>query len=293
MTSPACIAEAPEARPLAGRVALITGSTSGIGLGIARALAAKGADVVLNGFGDPKDIADVQASIAQSFGVLAHYSGADLSKADAIAQMFDEITATGPGRLDILVNNAGIQYVAPVTEFPPAKWDQILALNLTAAFHTMRLAIPLMRQGGYGRIINIASAHGLVASPFKSAYVAAKHGLIGLTKNRRARDGGRADHLQRRLPGLCLHPARGAPDRGPGQGPRHRPRGGDPRRAPGPAAQQAFRHRRGDGRADRLPLQPRRHVDHRRGLARRWRLDRPLNEATDEISQNHARAPGG
>ena len=169
-------------RALAGRVALVTGSTSGIGLGIARALAARGAEIVLNGFGDPDEIAAAQASIAQDFAVQARYSGADLSKAGAIAAMFDEIAATGSGRLDILVNNAGIQHVAPITEFPPAKWDQILALNLTAAFHTMRLAIPLMRQGGYGRIVNIASAHGLVASPFKSAYVAAKHGLIGLTK---------------------------------------------------------------------------------------------------------------
>jgi len=174
-------APAPD-RPLHGRSALITGSTSGIGLGIARALAAKGADVILNGFGDRQEIQKAQADITSEFGVLAGYSGADLSKPDAIAAMFDEITATGPGRLDILVNNAGIQYVAPIVDFPTAKWDQILALNLTAAFHTMRLAIPLMRQNGYGRIVNIASAHGLVASPFKSAYVAAKHGLLGLTK---------------------------------------------------------------------------------------------------------------
>ena len=148
----------------------------------ARALAAQGADVVLNGFGPPEDIQRTRDDIARDFGVSTGYSAADLSKPDAIAAMFDDILASGPGRLDILVNNAGVQHVAPITEFPLAKWDQILAINLSAAFHTIRLAIPLMRQGGYGRIVNIASAHGLVASPFKSAYVAAKHGLIGLTK---------------------------------------------------------------------------------------------------------------
>jgi 3-hydroxybutyrate dehydrogenase len=169
-------------RPFAGRRALVTGSTSGIGLGIARALAAKGADVVLNGFGDPHDIARVRAEVAAEFGVTVDYSGADLSQPSAIAAMFDELFSGPKARLDILVNNAGVQHVAPIVEFPLAKWDLIIALNLSAAFHTMRLAIPLMRQGGFGRIVNIASAHGLVASPFKSAYVAAKHGLIGLTK---------------------------------------------------------------------------------------------------------------
>ncbi len=178
-------APAPSVQPrnaLSGRRALVTGSTSGIGLGIARALAAKGADVVLNGFGDRHGIQRIQDEIAAAFGVRVGHSDADLSQPAAIGLMFDELQATGSGRLDILVNNAGIQHVAPIVAFPPAKWDQILALNLSAAFHTMRLAIPLMRQGGYGRIVNIASAHGLVASPFKAAYVAAKHGLIGLTK---------------------------------------------------------------------------------------------------------------
>jgi 3-hydroxybutyrate dehydrogenase len=170
------------ARPMTGRCALVTGSTSGIGLGIARALAAKGADVVLNGFGDAHDIERYQAEIAAEFGVTAEYSGADLSKPAAIEAMFAETIDARFGRLDILVNNAGVQFVAPIVDFPTARWDQIIALNLTAAFHTIRLAIPLMRRGGFGRIVNIASAHGLVASPFKSAYVAAKHGLLGLTK---------------------------------------------------------------------------------------------------------------
>ncbi len=171
-----------KARPLSGRCALVTGSTSGIGLGIARALAAKGADVVLNGFGNALDIQRAQAEIVADFGVLAEYSDADLSNPTAISEMFDDLFATRKGCLDILVNNAGVQHVAPLTEFPPAKWDQIMAINLSAAFHTMRLAIPMMRRSGFGRIVNVASAHGLVASPFKSAYVAAKHGLIGLTK---------------------------------------------------------------------------------------------------------------
>ena len=182
MTSPASLPTGAPSHLLRGRAALVTGSTSGIGLGIARALAAQGADIVLNGFGAPEDIERTREAIAADFGVSTSVSAADLSNPDAITGLFNDIMTAGPGRLDILVNNAGVQHVAPITEFPPAKWDQILAINLSAAFHTMRLAIPLMRQGGYGRVVNIASAHGLVASPFKSAYVAAKHGLIGLTK---------------------------------------------------------------------------------------------------------------
>lgn len=168
-------------RELEGRTALVTGSTSGIGLGVARVLAAHGADIVLNGFGAPDAIEAERASIAEDFGVSVDYSNADMSRADAIAAMIEQVMATS-GRLDILVNNAGVQHVAPIAEFPVEKWDLILAINLTAAFHTTRLALPHMRQAGFGRIVNIASAHGLVASPFKSAYVAAKHGLLGLTK---------------------------------------------------------------------------------------------------------------
>ena len=169
------------AREFAGKVALVTGSTSGIGLGIARTLAKSGATVVLNGFGKPEDIADAKRTLEQEFAVKVAYSGADMTDPDAIAMMIATIVGE-QGRLDILVNNAGIQYVAPITEFPPAKWEQILALNLSSAFHTIRLALPIMRGNGFGRIVNIASAHGLVASPFKSAYVSAKHGILGLTK---------------------------------------------------------------------------------------------------------------
>ncbi len=156
---------------LEGKTALVTGSTSGIGLAIARAHAGEGAKVVLNGFGDPAEIAKLQAELG------ADYSGHDLTKAAEIGEMM-----AAAGEVDILVNNAGTQHVAPIDEFPVDKWDLILALNLSAAFHTIRLALPAMKHKGWGRIINTASAHSLVASPNKSAYVAAKHGIAGLTK---------------------------------------------------------------------------------------------------------------
>jgi 3-hydroxybutyrate dehydrogenase len=168
-------------RALDGKVSLVTGSTSGIGLGIARALAAAGSSIVLNGFGKPDEIAATRWQLADQFGVQVQYSPADMSKADAIEEMIAGVL-TSFGRLDVVVNNAGIQHVAPIAEFPVEKWQLILAINLSSAFHTTRCALPAMRAHGWGRIINIASAHGLVASPFKSAYVAAKHGLIGLTK---------------------------------------------------------------------------------------------------------------
>ena len=169
------------ARPLAGKGALVTGSTSGIGLGIARSLAAAGADVMLNGFGDAGSIATLRDGLEREFGVTVGHSGADMSRPDEIQAMLAEATRL-LGTVDILVNNAGIQHVAPLAEFPVESWDRIVAINLTAAFHTMRAAIPGMTARGWGRIVNVASAHGLVASPFKSAYVAAKHGLVGLTK---------------------------------------------------------------------------------------------------------------
>jgi 3-hydroxybutyrate dehydrogenase len=166
---------------LTGKTALVTGSTSGIGLGIARALAAQGANIVLNGFGD------VEAAKAEfrgfaAKGVRIGYHGADMSRPDEIAAMVKH--AEGEfGRVDVLVNNAGIQHVAPVDEFPPERWDAIIAINLTSAFHTTRLALPGMKRRNWGRILNIASTHGLVASAQKSAYVASKHGLVGFTKS--------------------------------------------------------------------------------------------------------------
>ena len=156
---------------LKGKRALVTGSTSGIGLAIARALQEQGADIVLNGFGDAEEI----ASLCEELG--ATHSGADLTYVSQIEAMMAEA-----GGIDILVNNAGMQFVSPVEDFPVAKWDQIIALNLSAAFHTSRLAVPHMKERGWGRIINTASAHSLTASPFKSAYVAAKHAIAGLTK---------------------------------------------------------------------------------------------------------------
>jgi 3-hydroxybutyrate dehydrogenase len=164
-----------------GKTALITGSTSGIGLGIARLLAARGAHIVLNGFGDADQIAQLRAEIAKAHGVNVMYDGADMSRADEIETMMAR--AIGEfGLIDLLINNAGIQHVAPVDSFPLDKWNAILAINLSAAFHTTRLALPAMKRNGFGRIVNVASAHALVASPFKSAYVAAKHGIAGFTK---------------------------------------------------------------------------------------------------------------
>src|SRR5215813_1849517 len=170
-------------KPLAfaGKTALVTGSTSGIGLGIARELARDGANIVLNGFGDAAEIERTRAGLASEHRVKVLYDAADMTKPDAIASMVKRAAAE-LGGVDILVNNAGIQHVAPVDDFPPDKWDAILAINLSSSFHTVRTALPGMKKKGWGRIVNIASAHALVASPFKSAYVTAKHGLAGFTK---------------------------------------------------------------------------------------------------------------
>ena len=167
--------------PLKGRNAVVTGSTSGIGLAYARALAAEGANIVINGFGDAAVIEKERAGIEAEFGVKAAYSPADMTKPDEIAQMiaFGEKTF---GSVDILINNAGVQFVSPIEDFPVEKWNQIIAINLSSAFHAMRAAIPGMKARKWGRIISTASAHSLVASPFKAAYVTAKHGLLGLTK---------------------------------------------------------------------------------------------------------------
>jgi 3-hydroxybutyrate dehydrogenase len=178
--SPASRSGVPTRR-LAGRVAIVTGSTSGIGLGIARALAADGAALLLNGFGEPAAVERTRRELAEEHGVAVRYSAADMSDPVQIGGMVAQ--AEGElGAVDILVNNAGIQHVAPIEDFPGAKWDVILAVNLSAAFHAVRAAFAGMKARGFGRVVNIASAHGLVASPFKSAYVAAKHGIVGLTK---------------------------------------------------------------------------------------------------------------
>jgi 3-hydroxybutyrate dehydrogenase len=166
---------------LKGKTALVTGSTSGIGLGYARALAAQGVNVTINGFGDKDEIEKLRVGIEKEFGVRAFYSPADMTKPEEIADMV-RLTEKTFGSLDILINNAGIQHVAPIEEFPVEKWNQIIAINLSSAFHTIRAAIPGMKARKWGRVINTASAHSLVASPFKVAYVSAKHGLAGLTK---------------------------------------------------------------------------------------------------------------
>jgi 3-hydroxybutyrate dehydrogenase len=162
---------------LSGKTAVITGSNSGIGLGIAREFARAGADVVLNSFTDTDEDHALAREIAESCGVQARYIQADMSKADECRALIEQA-----GTCDILVNNAGIQHVAPIPEFPTEKWDAIIAINLSSAFHTTAVALPVMRKAGWGRVINISSAHGLTASPFKSAYIAAKHGIVGLTK---------------------------------------------------------------------------------------------------------------
>ena len=164
-----------------GKTALVTGSTSGIGLGIARRLAAGGANLVLNGFGDAGEIERLRADLAREHGVTITYDGADMSKAEAIETMMQKAIARF-GSVDLLVNNAGIQHVAPIDEFPLDQWNAIIAINLSATFHTTRIALAAMKKKRWGRIVNIASAHALVASPFKSAYVAAKHGVAGFTK---------------------------------------------------------------------------------------------------------------
>ena len=168
-------------KTLSGKTALVTGSTSGIGLGIARSLAAEGANVLLNGFGDAADIEQLQADLSKEFGVQVAYHNADMTKPAEIEAMIG-FAGEKFGGVDVLVNNAGIQYVANVEDFPTEKWDAIIAINLTSAFHTSRLVLPRMRSNNWGRIINLASTHGLVASAGKSAYVAAKHGLVGFTK---------------------------------------------------------------------------------------------------------------
>lgn len=162
---------------LKGKTAIITGSNSGIGLGVAREMAKDGANVILNSYTDRTEDHDLAAAIAKEFGVSARYIQADLSNGDQARHLVEQA-----GQCDILVNNAGIQHVAPIEDFPTAKWDAIIAINMSSAFHTTAVALPMMRKAGWGRVINIASAHGLTASPYKSAYVAAKHGVVGMSK---------------------------------------------------------------------------------------------------------------
>jgi 3-hydroxybutyrate dehydrogenase len=186
---------------LSGKTAVITGSNSGIGLGVAEELARAGANVVLNSFTDRPEDHALAADLAARFGVTARYIAADMSNGDACRNLVAQA-----GACDILVNNAGIQHVAPVDEFPVDKWNQIIAINLNSAFHTSAVALPLMRAKGWGRIINIASAHGLTASPFKSAYIAAKHGVVGLSKTVALETAGQGITCNAICPGYVLTP---------------------------------------------------------------------------------------
>lgn len=186
---------------IAGKTAIVTGSTSGIGLGIAEALAGAGAHVVLNSFTDTAEDHALAADMSGRHGVPVRYIRADMSKGDECRALIEQA-----GACDILVNNAGIQFVAPIPDFPVAKWDAILAINLTSAFHTTAVALPMMRRAGWGRIVNIASAHGLTASPFKAAYVAAKHGLVGLSKVTALETAGEGITCNAICPGYVLTP---------------------------------------------------------------------------------------
>lgn len=190
---------------LKGRVAIVTGSTSGIGLGIARGLAADGCDIMLNGFGDPCEIEKIRAGMEKELGVKALFNGADLSKGEQCAQLVADAEKR-LGKVDILVNNAGIQHVSPVESFPVERWDAIIAVNLSSSFHTIRGALPGMQARGWGRIINVASAHGLVASVNKAGYVSAKHGLMGLTKVVALENAGKGITCNAICPGWVLTP---------------------------------------------------------------------------------------
>jgi 3-hydroxybutyrate dehydrogenase len=195
----------PQDKPLQGKAAIVTGSSSGIGRAIAHALAAQGANIMTNGFGDkPETIAALKSEIT-AYGVKVEYNPADVTKTDQIDAMVDA-TVKAFGSFDILVNNAGIQFVSPIDKFPLEKWDAILATNLTSAFYTTRRAIPLMTSKNWGRIVNIASAHGLVASPNKAAYVAAKHGLVGFTKVTALETAGKGVTCNAICPGYVMTP---------------------------------------------------------------------------------------
>jgi 3-hydroxybutyrate dehydrogenase len=189
---------------LKGKSVVITGSTSGIGLGIARGFAREGCNLLLNGLGDPRQIEQMRSGLEKEFGVAVRYSGADMIRPAEIESMI--AAADGLGGVDVLVNNAGIQHVAAVEEFPVEQWDRILAVNLSSAFHAIRASLPRMKRKGWGRIVNIASAHGLVASPFKSAYIAAKHGLVGLTKTVALETAGKGITCNAICPGYVLTP---------------------------------------------------------------------------------------
>ena len=261
---------------LSDKVALVTGSTSGIGLGIARAFAAAGANVMLNGFGDKALIDKLLAEFESKYKIRAAHSAADMSKPAEIAEMVAH-AARELGGVDILVNNAGIQHVAPVEEFPLEKWDAVIAINLSAAFHAIRAALPNMKARNWGRIINIASTHGLVASAQKAAYVAAKHGILGLTKVVALETATSGSHVQRDLPRLGADAACAEADRRSRCAGKDRSRCRKGEAARRKAAVARVRHTGANRRRSAFPVLCRRRADPRhRAAGRRW-LDRPMS----------------
>jgi 3-hydroxybutyrate dehydrogenase len=263
------------ARRLSGKSAIVTGSTSGIGLGIAATLAAEGCKVMLNGFGDKAEIERIRSDLASRHRVETAFSAADMSKPEDIRQMVAD-SDKALGGVDILVNNAGIQFVAPIEAFPDDRWDSIIAINLSAAFHAIKAAVPAMKARAYGRIVNIASAHGLVGSEGKAAYVAAKHGLVGLSKVVALDYANHGITCNAICPGRVLTPPRSEADRGPRQAGWHRRREGQAEPPQGEAADVAILHVRTSRRADRLPGQRSGRGDNRNRAAHGWRLDRAV-----------------
>ena len=261
---------------LTGKTAVVTGSTSGIGLAYARAFAGAGANIVINGMGAPADIEKERSGIETDFKVKAVHSPADMTKPAEIAEM----VALGEktfGSVDVLVNNAGIQFVSPIEEFPIEKWDAIIAINLSSAFHGIRAAVPGMKKRGWGRIINTASAHSLVASPFKSAYVSAKHGIAGLTKTVALELATFKITCNCISPGYVWTPLVEHQIPGDHEGAQHDQGAGHQRRAAGRAADQGVRHLRAGRSSGAVSVRRRRGADHRRQPLDRRRLDRGVD----------------
>jgi 3-hydroxybutyrate dehydrogenase len=278
---------------LKGKTALVTGSTSGIGLGIAKGLARQGAHVVLNGFGDAQGpCAEVRAAAAQAgHEVRVEYHGADMSRPADIEEMM-AFAARELGRVDILVNNAGIQHVASTEDFPVERWDSILAINLSSAFHTTRLALPAMKAANWGRIINVASVHGLVASAQKAAYVAAKHGVVGLTKVVALETATTGVTCNAICPGWVLHTAGAKASGRQGGGPGYLDRGGHAATAGRKGAVDAVHYTRRTGRTGRVLLLQRRQQRAWCGLEHGWRLDGAVRTCP-EIIWCHVGAQSG
>lgn len=257
---------------LTGKTAVVTGSTSGIGFAYARAFAGAGASIVLNGMGAPTDVEKERSAIENDFRVKAIYSPANVAEPMEIASMISLAEKTF-GRVDVLVNNAGIQYVSPIEDFPVEKWDAVIAINLSSAFHAIRAVTPGMKQRGWRRIINTASAHSLVASPFESAYVAAKHGIAGLTKTV-ALELARSEITCNCIsPGYVWTPLVGEADSGNDEATRHERGSGDQGRPARDPADEGIRYGRAGCFAGAVPVRPRRRADHRRQPLCRRRLD--------------------